>query len=255
MVHSREVYGDGSRRGQSPLTAFNAEIRAAITVLRDCEAQRQKLEQVAAAVDGIVRVLLEHVEAVREIEGNMRLVSLNAAVRCAQLGPRGRALNVIARQLRELTGETVIAAEAAMASLGEAAALAQSFSASSSGEAAHQVAWLEQEATQSAQLLGAVDQRLNDALLLLDKDGPAAIKFLAEAANRLAGHEAMSEAIEDAALGVAGLCPGGPRQAPAPASQPLLLALRRSYTMDAERRIHDGFAGPAAAGRLQVRPA
>ena len=139
MSKSRELYGDGAR-GQSPLSAFNAEIRDAIAVLRDCEAEREKLAQVAGSVDRIVKVLLGHVEAVREIEANMRLVSLNAAVRCAQLGPRGRALNVIAMQLRELTGETVIAAEAAMASLGEAARLAQSFSASSNGEAAEQVA-------------------------------------------------------------------------------------------------------------------
>lgn len=151
-------------RGQSPLTAFNAEIRAAIGVLRDCEAEREPLATVAGAVDRIVQVLLGHVEAVREVEANMRLVSLNAAVRCAQLGPRGQALNVIAMQLRELTGETVVAAEPAMTSLGEAASLAQSFSASSGGEATGQVAWLEREAAQSSELLGAVEQRLNQAL-------------------------------------------------------------------------------------------
>ena len=251
---SREVYGNGAR-GQSPLTAFNAEIRAAIGVLRHCEAEREKLAAVASDVDRIVQVLLGHVEAVREIEANMRLVSLNAAVRCAQLGPRGQALNVIAMQLRELTGETVIAAEAAMTSLGEAASLAQSFSASSGGDSAGQVAWLEREAAQSSQLLGAVEQRLNEALALLDSNGPTVLKALTEAADRLSGHDAMSEAIADAAIRtaqMAGDTSGGP---PATASAGFLAFLRQSYTMEAERRIHDAFAGavpegPAAAGEI-----
>ena len=244
---SREVYGNGGG-GQSPLTAFNAEIRAAIGVLRDCEAEREKLATVAGAVDRIVQVLLGHVEAVREIEANMRLVSLNAAVRCAQLGPRGQALNVIAMQLRELTGETVIAAEAAMTSLAEAASLAQSFSASSGGESAGQVAWLEREAAQSSQLLGAVEQRLNEALALLDTDGPTVLRALTEAADRLSAHEAMSEAIADAAVRKAQLAGEAAEESPAPASAEFLALLRKSYTMEAERRTHDGFAGamPAA---------
>jgi hypothetical protein len=176
-------------------------------------------------------------------------------VRCAQLGPRGRALNVIAMQLRELTGETVLAAEASMTSLGEAASLAQSFSASSGGEAAGQVAWLEQEAARSADLLGAVDLRLNDALALLDRDGPTVIKALAEAAARLAAHEQMSEAIADAALRCAQFAGDDAPPAAAPTSAPLLALLRKSYTMEAERRVHDGFAGappPAAAAADDV---
>lgn len=241
---SRQVYGNGDR-GQSPLTAFNAEIRAAIGVLRDCEIEREKLATVASAVDRIVQVLLGHVEAVREIEANMRLVSLNAAVRCAQLGPRGQALNVIAMQLRELTGETVIAAEAAMTSLAEAASLAQSFSASSGGEAAGQVAWLEHEAAQSSQLLGAVEQRLNEALALLDADGPTVLKALTEAADRLSAHEAMSEAIADAAMRTAQLAGDSADATASSASLPFLALLRKSYTMEAERRVHDGFAGAA----------
>jgi hypothetical protein len=243
---SREVYGNGGR-GQSPLTAFNAEIRAAIGVLRDCEGEREKLATVAGDVDRIVQVLLGHVEAVREIEANMRLVSLNAAVRCAQLGPRGQALNVIAMQLRELTGETVIAAEAAMTSLAEAASLAQSFSASSGGEAAGQVAWLEREAAQSSELLGAVEQRLNEALSLLDTDGPTVLRALTEAADRLSAHDAMSEAIADAAVRAAQLGGNAIGGSPARASAELLALLRKSYTMEAERRIHDGFAGAAPA--------
>jgi hypothetical protein len=183
-----------------------------------------------------VKVLLDHVEAVREIESNMRLVSLNAAVRCAQLGPRGRALNVIARQLRELTGETVVAAESAMERLGEAAGLAQSFSAASSGEAAGQVAWLEQEAVSAVGLLETVDKRLSDALAVLGKAGPAAVAKLNDAAARLSSHADISEVMADTLVGLEALA-GTPGEISA-ASLPLLARLRKTYTMEAERKIH-----------------
>ena len=56
----------------------------------------------------------------------------------------------------------------------------------------------------------------------------------------------MSEAIEDAAMRATELAgTAGPR--PTAAVQPLLAALRRSYTMDAERKVHDGFAGAVRA--------
>jgi hypothetical protein len=247
MQKSHDVYGDGWS-GQSSLASFNSEIRDGLAVLRDCEAERKKLEQVAVAVEEIVRMLLGHVEAVREVEADMRLVSLNAAVRCAQLGPRGRALNVIALQLRELTGETVMAAESAMQCLEHAATLAQSFSASSGSESVQEVAWLEQEARSAAELLGAVDGRLAEALSQLSTDGPAAIRHLGVAADRLAAHEEMSEAIADAALKTAELA-GPSSGAPGAASRELLAHLRRTYTMDAERRIHDAFAGPSGPPR------
>jgi hypothetical protein len=233
MDRSRDVYGDA---GQSTLGAFSAEVHNAVAVLRNCETERHKLEGVAHDVQATVKVLLDHVEAVREIEANMRLVSLNAAVRCAQLGPRGRALNVIARQLRELTGETVIAAESAMESLGQAAALAQSFSAASSGEAAGQVGWLEREAVSAVGLLETVDKRLGDALALLNQDGPVAIRHLGEAAARLSGHAAISETMADARFRLEELA--GEPAAPPAAALPLFAHLRKSYTMEAERKIH-----------------
>ena len=250
-ARSRDVYGE--RGGQSSLSAFSAEVRNATAVLHNCETARHKLEEVASAVQATVKVLLEHVEAVREIEANMRLVSLNAAVRCAQLGPRGRALNVIARQLRELTGEIVVAAEQAMTSLGEAASLAQSFSAASTGEAAGQVAWLEREAASAVKLLETVDQRLSEALAVLGKAGPAAIAKLSEAASRLAGHAGISEGMADTRLSLEALA--GPPRRPLAASLPLLAKLRKTYTMEAERKIHRARIPDEAAAAPDPEPA
>ena len=182
----------------------------------------------------------------------MRLVSLNAAVTCAQLGPRGAALNVIARQLRELTGETVDAAEAAMTSLQNAAHLAKSFGAAANGDATGRVGRLEQEATAALVLLQAVDHALAQALKTLERDGPNVIALLGNAAEVFADQAAICESINDMHLRLLEQCPSPSGAAPAAASQ-AIDGLWSSYTMDAERRIHETFLGARPSAGSQAR--
>lgn len=245
MARSRELYGQAGAGDRSALSALSAETRAAVAVLRDCEAERGKLDAVAAQVQQAVRHLSEQVETVREIEFSMRLVSLNAAVRCAQLGSRGRALSVIARQLRDLTEETVASAEAASTCLEEVFSLTETFSQAARG--AGQIGQLEQEATASIALLEGVDRRLTEALAILDQDGGTAVRELNQAVHGLSDHSAISEAMADIQMRLAALVPQGADQPPA---SELYAVLRRFYTMEGERRIHDAMLGiepPAAA--------
>ena len=242
MDHSRTIYGGSSDGGDSPLTALSRSVRDAALVLRDCETERGKLEQVASAVLHTVGALLTHVEAVQEIEANMRLVSLNAAVKCAQLGPRGAALNVIARQLRELTGETVAAAEAAMAGLHEAARLAQSFGAAANGDATGRVGQLEQEATVALLLLQGVDRSLAEALGTLERDGPKVMALLDNAADIFADQTSISETMRDLEMRLVAECPPT-RSETSAAVAAVVSGLRARYTMDAERRIHEQLFG------------
>ncbi|MFP9136405.1 hypothetical protein ACLI1C_04405 [Devosia sp. XGJD_8] len=254
MTQSRATYGKGDG-GDSSLATLSEAVRHAARVLRDCEAERGKLEQVATAVLGTVGVLLSHVEAVQEIEANMRLVSLNAAVKCAQLGPRGAALNVIARQLRELTGETVAAAEAAMAGLHEAAGLAQSFGAAANGDTAGRVGQLEQEASASLVLLQGVDKALADALGTLNRDGPHVIELLGVAAETFTSQAAISESMRDLEMQLVAACPAPATAAPSGAIVDALSAHRARYTMDAERRIHEQMFGRDLAEPPQAQQA
>ena len=243
LAHSRSTYGDGAG---SPLAALSGAVHDATLVLRDCESERGKLELVATAVLRTVGVLLTHVEAVQEIEANMRLVSLNAAVKCAQLGPRGAALNVIARQLRELTGETVAAAEAAMAGLHDAARLAQSFGAAANGEAAGRVGQLEQQATVALLLLQGVDRSLAEALATLERDGPNVIALLDHAAETFADQATISETMRDLAMRIVAACPADSTTG-SDAVMAEISALHSRYTMDAERKIHEHLYGKPIA--------
>jgi hypothetical protein len=246
LDQSRAIYGQDDEAGASSLAALSHAVRHAASVLRDCEAERSKLESVATAVLSTVGTLLGHVEAVQEIEANMRLVSLNAAVKCAQLGPRGAALNVIARQLRELTGETVAAAEGAMAGLHEAAALAQSFGAAANENTASRVGQLEHEASAALVLLQGVDTALAEALAALNRDGPSVIGLLETAAETFASQTAISETMRDLEVQLLAECPSVAAAAPTGAVAEFLATHRARYTMDSERKIHEGMFGADA---------
>lgn len=247
MERSRDLYGSDNGSA-SAMAALNAQLRTASAILRDCETERAKLETVATAVHDTVGVLLGHVAAVQDIEANMRLVSLNAAVRCAQLGPRGASLNVIATQLRELTSETVVAAEAAMSQLDQSSELAKAFGAAATGDSAGRIGRLEQQANHALTLLTALDARLAEALGSLNSDGPQVIALLSAAASGIQGQAALAEGLRDCALQIAGLSDATP---PDPLDQTvaaLLDAVRKTYTMEAERSVHASlFGAPASA--------
>lgn len=238
LAQVRDTHRAGSSSG---LATLHTALQKAVVLLRDYETEREKLDKVANAVAETVRVLLGHVEAVQDVEYEMRLVSLNAAVKCAQLGPRGRALDVI--QLRALTGETVVSAHAAVECLNEAASVAVAFMAATGDEAAaKRVGAMESEAVRSLDLLGAIGTRIAGALKDLDRDGPTIARRLTQAMHDFGQHDAICEALSDIEITLAGYAGDG--EVP----PDLLATLRKRYTMDMERRIHDAFAGaPPAA--------
>lgn len=227
--------------GQSGLASLQSALQRAVVVLRDYETEREKLDKVAHAVAETVRVLLDHVEAVQNVEYEMRLVSLNAAVKCAQLGPRGRALDVISTQLRALTGETVVSAHSAVERLNEAAAVAAAFTAATGSDANERVGAMEREAVSGLGLLETIGTRMSGAMQDLERDGTTISRHLTQAMHDFGQHDVIGEALSDVEITIAGFVGEGV----APAD--LLAALRKRYTMDTERRIHDGFVGAPAA--------
>lgn len=241
MARSRGQYG--SENGESSaVTTLGDHLRAAVSMLRDFEAERAKIEAVAASVQGTVDVLLRHVDAVQDIESNMRMVSLNAALRCAQFGPRGAALNVIAGQLRELTGETVTAARSAVEWLNRSACLARAFGATTSHDGTGQSRQLEKGASQALALLSGLDQRLAAALSSLDADGAQVIGLLQKAAQGLDSLSMFSSVADDVGRQLTAMAAGDlPEQSAELAT--VIAGLRGLCTMGAERAVHDQLFG------------
>lgn len=259
VSQSVRMVGNAAGSGEAPLAALNNELRFVAEMLRSCEAERKRLDAMGAEVGGLVRSLLDHVKALQNIEAEMRLLSLNATVKCAQLGSHGRALNVIAQQLRELTAETVGSAEAAASSLGKAAETAHGLVNAAESDATSRLSSLEDGASRAVGLLEGVDRRLNAAVAILTEAAPKVTEMLHEAADALAGQRRVADALTEARRRIASLCPpdrhsdlgtlAAEEQEEATA---LFAQLRRLYTMEGERSLHDSIV---AGFGLAARPA
>jgi hypothetical protein len=244
---SKEFQGEGNGSGAA-ISTLNAQVGTAVTTVNDFEGERGKLEATSISVQDLVRKLLEHVEAVQEIEASMHLVSLNTAVRCAQMGPRGAPLTIIAMQLRELTGETVTAAQAAMEQLTKATEFASKLHDAQAHSAEGPVGELERRAKAALAILMELDQRISVALKQLNTDAPRVIRLLQTAEHGLEGQTRLVEQLDAVKSEIEALRrQDAPAQLPEPL-KPIFAKLRKLYTMEAERQIHDRLVGaPVAA--------
>ncbi len=248
---SRDLYGQQDGQGASALGSLGADIRVFARLFEACDTDRQQLDKAVMAVGETVDKLLSHVNAVKTIESNMRLVTLNAAVKCAQLGPRGRALDVISTQLRELTANTVEAAEATLLILNEASTRAGNMIARSDGCSLKRIELLIGNAMEAIGLFEHLDQRMSAAMSLLDEQGKLVDQAFAEAARRFAGHAGISEALADARTQAVALAATMDRKdiqalASRDSGSALFAQLRKTYTMESERRVHDALIGQTA---------
>lgn len=249
---SRSLYaGEDSNASVAELSV---ELRTAAALLSDCEEDRAKLDALTRDVVAAVGALLDHVGSVRSIEERMRLLSLNATVRCALLGPRGRGLSVIAEQIRELTGETAIAAEAAVARLESVGVYAREVNDAATAQSDEALGRLEADAIGAVELLETVDLRLAAALEALETKGARVVALLDAASVALARQRDIGVKLAQSTAQIEALAPA-PVQFDMIAAPELeaLADLRKRYTMESERRVHDALLGaPSGAVELEA---
>lgn len=247
-----QLVGKSSGSDAGPISALAEELHKAISLLRRCAAERTELDALAERMASAVAELLAHVEVVQDVEAEMRILSLNATVKCAQLGSRGRALNVVAQQLRDLTMETVASAEAAVEALRACAGVTDRIRADASGDLAREIGGIEATAQSAVDLLMTIDRRTNDAIRTLETEGPGMASTLENAAHDIrTGRTRAAELADQSSRLAASEAPGAIVENDELVASLLgtLDKLRSGYTMEDERRIHDAFAARVAARR------
>jgi hypothetical protein len=238
--------GASGKGSESALAQLTGALRGAVELLRSCEAERAKLDHLASGAVEVVETLLGHVASVKAIEANMRLLSLNATMRCARLGQEGRALNVIAQQLRELTAETVSAAEETLGGLSRVSELAAHVARAAHASGAGEVGRIEEQVRLALNLLDAVEERLKAAGSVLSVENKQVSNLLVSAATAFSGQIGIAGEITRAANGLeseGSFAQGHPLGA---AGESIMATLRMRYTMQSERVVHDRFIGSLA---------
>ncbi len=256
MVRSAaSLAGRSKGADDGPIAALAEELQQAISLLRRCASERTELDALAERMASAVAELLAHVEVVQNVEAEMRILSLNATVKCAQLGGRGRALNVVAQQLRDLTMETVASAEAAVEALRACAGVTARIRADASGDLAREIGGIEAVAQSAVERITTIEQRTSAAIQTLETEGPDMARTLADAAGDIRAGRMRAAELADQATRLAGSDDDHSHiddDELVAALLETLEKLRRSYTMEDERRIHDAFAARVAEKRAAM---
>lgn len=164
------VFGGDGLGHESFLLDLAEQMQDAEALIRSYATARTNTETLVNAVSNRVSAMVSHVQAVHSIEIDLRIMGLNATLKCNRLGTGGRALSVIAQTLRSYAGSTVADAGELMAGLEAIIAAAQGLGRPADGDEGAEVL---------ADLMGA----MNGAVGVLKSTGMG----LADALGSLAG--------------------------------------------------------------------
>lgn len=227
--------------GGTALAGLVADLGSMTQVLADYETMRTRIEALRHEVGTCVSDMQDRMEAIATLEQAMRLLSINTSVRCSRFGEEGRALRVVAQEMRELAAFTVEAATTITNGL-EQSKSALDDTTDDESDAGSQS--LSADASNAIEKLNAVVDRMRNRADTISKTGPNAARLLQEAATasesygrHAQGWESLLDELEAASALV--------DEGEGAVDQALLAGMRQRYTMVAERRIHDELCGEA----------
>lgn len=199
--------------------------------------QREAGEVVASVSDATVR-LVSHINNVRSLETDIRIMGLNMTFKCGRIGAAGRPLSVIAQELRTYARKIAAEASDVIVDLDRVVALAGDLSARTRDDGAAEAA-AAGTMTNSLARLAVAGQSLADAWEALEQDGHVVADLLRETVARTHVHEEIGRVLRTAA---SGLLDVGPRdkadiETACPQVERLLELIMASYTMEAERAV------------------
>lgn len=217
--------------------------RASLLLRSYSEAQSEVHRLVEQVAVGFAE-LAGDIGVIRLIDEDMRLIGLNATLKCGRLGPAGRALGVVAQELRGCSRRTEEAARPVSDAVDQAAA-----------GAAHLAALVEQGQTKATELsatldasmraLAALGATLEAAYSPLRNDCEGISRLLAEACDGLVVDQRLASISEAAVAELSEIAEAVAADA-APAEtvrENVLRLLGSHYTMASERQVHDLFDG------------
>lgn len=234
-LRGRGAFRSDGGTGESFLHEIIGDLRAARTLVIEYGQAADQLKVALGQVSGRLNDMVTHVENVRSIEADMRVMGLNATFRCSRLGGSGRALGVIAQELRSCARKTAEDAVQVMNGL------QQTFSAAQALVADNRKGAMENILATLDQTIGTLaegSRRLEDTLTVLDEGSVRTSALLTDVAAMFS--------TEDNFICKLAACAGEIGDAAATyenAGHVHADGVSQSYTMASERAVHARFLG------------
>jgi hypothetical protein len=209
--------------------------------------QKSGQESVEVAVRSVSTGFAEmaiDLDAIQSIDSDMRVMGLNATFKCSRLGNQGRALGVIATELRSCSKRTEDCSGQISELLKNAIAMSRALEDREDAGDAATVSELIDWMTNSSIDLGAIIVWLDETLARLSRDSQRAASLLQETADRIVVHHRMNEALTAAAAKLESVADmtGIDGNDIVIMGERIRALLAGHYTMQSERLIHQIFA-------------
>lgn len=233
------------------------DIARADDLLHAYAAARRRAQDVVDQVTNGFQAMAADLATIRSIDTDMRIMGLNATLKCGRLGDDGRALGVVAHELRAYSKRTEECSRVLSELLAQILDLSQSLNAASETEHAVEKTIPLEVMSNSVAALEALGGSLTGALAALRRDCDMVSRSLGDAADGVDIHRQLAAAAAEAAvlldaLGTA-LAPatGGGRPDDA-VREDLDRLTAPLYTMERERLLHRIFMGDAAEEDMRL---
>jgi hypothetical protein len=175
-------------------------------------------------------------------------MGLNATLKCGVLGGKGKALNVIAQELRGYANKTVVDSRIIMEALTDIDSAARAMTNASTTDGTTEVGDLLRSMNQSMNVLEAEGQKTEGVLAALGESVESTIALLHEAAAKIGVYTKICALLRDGARGFKALAamegPAGGESNEVKAA--VTASAKPLYTLDRERDIHRAVIGESA---------
>ena len=223
------------------LAGMLADLRKVRGIFADFRSVHGEADQTAKAVASAIEDMVMQLSTIARIERQIRMLSFNMAARCNRLGEDGRAMTVITQQLRELAMRTESAAGKVRALLGEGSQSAKTIG--SGDDRSSELARLDGATEDTIARIERVSEIMNGHARTLAERGPGALSILRHAALAARSLDEVTHAWDTALTEIETAQDVPPAEGESDAAP--FAELRRCYTMDSERRVHDEICGAA----------
>jgi len=245
----------GGSGGGLFVAEIEQDVRRATELLGVYANARERADSVVVAVSDGFRAMAADLAAIQSIDADMRVMGLNATLKCSRLGNDGRALGVVAHELRACSKRTEDCTHGIAELLKSVLALADTLAAASvedeEGGARDPIKIM----ADSLLALSAMGESMADALAALRSDASQVSSALTETAAGIDIHHRVGTVAKDGSGRLAGMAADLVAEADLDeaAHRDIHRLMQGRYTMDRERIVHQIFAkDDSAATSSQV---
>lgn len=242
----------GSHAGSASFVGeLEQDMASARDLLRQGDQSRHALKGLMEVMAADFSSMAQELRAIQSIDADMRIMGLNATLKCGRLGGRGLALGVIAHELRACSRRTEEQARRLSGALAESMDMAGTLARDADTDLENLSLAACQSMEASLQALGALGGAIEESFTALRAGIDQVAGELGMTAERMSIGRDVGTVLDQADKAIAALAAeiDSGQDDPQDVRREVEMLLRAHYTMDSERLVHGLFDDtvPAAA--------